>query len=537
MTISQTQIVDYLNKKVGYGVAKTDTSTAKSPSNEANASPLLSPGSTIWQQDTLISSVTTLPSSNTIVNGSTIVSVYRDSLSSAVQCVSLSESEANETWTTGLTNWIPTQYGAGYQLQAYAGPSGSSTPSKYINLPQAGSGNADSWFFDYQAGILNFADTNVPTAVSGNVVYVLGARYTGATGITNFVSNISFGNITVNGTANMSLAVVSNAVVTTANIGNLIIDNGMFWANGISAAYGNVQNAQYLAANIDPTIIGINSNLTTFETYANVSYVPMANIYGNSNVAAYLPYYGGNIALNYITVGNVTVSSNLYITGQSFSVPSSVGGTEPGGEPAGSLRFNTTSKVLEFFNGTSWVGVLNNITDQQITPDGVSSSFTLNQTTTAAGIIVSINGTLQTPGIAYSVTGTTITFTETPLASDYIDVRYVASAVSAVTNYDVVNSANVVVGTSNVIVDSFNTGTYRSAKYVVSSSNGTDASMAEVLVLQNNGVTAINPYANVNTGSNYLTFYANISGSSVNFIAQSTTSSNTLRIYATYFNV
>jgi hypothetical protein len=61
--------------------------------------------------------------------------------------------------------------------------------------------------------------------------------------------------------------------------------------------------------------------------------------------------------------------------------------------------------------------------------------------------------------------------------------------------------------------------------------------MAEVLVLQNNGVTAINSYATINTGSNYLTFYANISGSSVNFIAQSTTSSNNLRIYATYFNV
>jgi hypothetical protein len=537
MAISQPQIVDYLNKKVGYGVAKTDTSTAKSPSNEANASPLLSPGSTIWQQDNLIPSVTTLPTSNTTVNGSTIVSVYRDSLSSAIQCVSLSESVANETWTTGLTNWIPTQYGAGYQLQVFAGPSGSSTPSKYINLPQAGSGNNDSWFFDYQAGILNFADTSVPSAVSGNVVYVLGARYTGQSGITNFVSNVSFGNITVNGTANISLATISNVVASTANIGNLIIDIGMFWANGASAFYSNLQTGQYLAANIDPTIIAINSNLTTFETYANVSYVPMGNIYGNANVAAYLPTYNGNISLNYITGGNVTVSSNLYVTGQAFSVPSSVGGTEPGGEPAGSLRFNTTSKVLEFYNGTAWVGVLNNITDQQITPDGVNSSFTLNQTTTAAGIIVSINGTLQTPGIAYTVSGTTITFAEVPLASDYIDIRYVASAVASVTNYDVVNTANLAVGTSNVAIDSFNASVYRSAKYIVSSSNATDATMAEVMVVQFNTTTATNTVANVNTGSNYLTFYSNINGSTVNVYAKSTTISNNLRIYATYFNV
>ena len=107
MTISQTQIVDILYKKLS-GVSKTDTSTAKGPANESNASPQLSPGSTIWQQDYLIPSVTTLPTSN-----SSVVTIYRDSLSTTVNAVSLSESVANETWATGLTNWIPPQFGAG----------------------------------------------------------------------------------------------------------------------------------------------------------------------------------------------------------------------------------------------------------------------------------------------------------------------------------------------------------------------------------------------------------------------------------------
>ena len=51
MAISSTQITDYLYKKVGFGVTKTDTSTAKFPFNESVASPLLVPGASILQQD------------------------------------------------------------------------------------------------------------------------------------------------------------------------------------------------------------------------------------------------------------------------------------------------------------------------------------------------------------------------------------------------------------------------------------------------------------------------------------------------------
>ena len=103
MAITDSQKVDILYKKLS-GVSKTDTSTAKSPANEANASPQLSPGSTVWQQDYYIPNVTTLPTSN-----SSVVTVYRDSTTSTVQAVSLAESAANETWATNLTNWISPQ--------------------------------------------------------------------------------------------------------------------------------------------------------------------------------------------------------------------------------------------------------------------------------------------------------------------------------------------------------------------------------------------------------------------------------------------
>jgi hypothetical protein len=358
MAISQTQIVDYLLKKVGYGVAKTDTSTAKGPSNESNASPLLSPGSTIWQQDFLIPSVSTLPTSN-----SAVVTVYSDTLSTTVQSVNLAESTTNQTWATGLTNWIPTQYGSGYQLKLYAAPSGNSAPQTYgVSLPQAGSGNSDSWYFDYQSGILNFADTNVPTAVTwngstGNVVYVVGARYTGASGITTFASPITFSN-----------TVTFNGNVVAANIA-----------------------ANYINANL------ITNNITTYGT-------------------------NGNININPPGSGITAIYSNTGLL-----VPVGTTSNYPSTNVTGLIRWNTTYGWLEAYNGISWsqVGASSStiVTSDIFTGDGSTTAFTLSQSNTTQGVLVSINGVIQIPTTSYIVSGTTLTLNEAPLSTDIIEAR------------------------------------------------------------------------------------------------------------------
>ncbi len=50
MAISSDQKLDFLFKKIGFGKAKTDEESKKSPSNEAIASPLLMRGDTVWKQ-------------------------------------------------------------------------------------------------------------------------------------------------------------------------------------------------------------------------------------------------------------------------------------------------------------------------------------------------------------------------------------------------------------------------------------------------------------------------------------------------------
>jgi len=537
MAISQTQLVDILYKKLS-GVSKTDTSTAKSPSNEANASPQLSPGTTIWQQDYLIPGVTVLPSSN-----SSVVTVYRDSLSSAVQATSLSESIANETWTTNLTNWIPPQFGAGYQVKLYAGPAGSSTPSNYVNLPPAGSGNADSWYFDYSAGIVNFADTNVPSAVTGaNVVYVVGARYTGVQGITTFanlqIANISITGNTISGNIN-GLSFGSNVTAGNLTITNLYNSNGTPFSN-----YGNAQVAAYLpyyGGNVSAANVTISTGL-----FWSNGVSALAPTYGNTQVGAYLTTYAGNI-----TAGNV-VSANVYVDtilpdantvtvfGTTSAIGLPVGGNvaRPSSPNAGQLRYNSDYASIEFYNGTGWVSIINSIDGQNFFGDGSTTTFTLNHYANSNGIIVNINGTIQQPNFAYTVSGNQITFSQAPGVSDQIDIRFLAAAESAVVtsaNTTIVSAPNVTVGTTLTIVDSFSNTAYRSVRYTISSTNPYDSQMSEIMLVQNNGTVIINNFGILNTGANTVSYYANTNGSTVNLLANGTTNSNQLRIQRTYF--
>ena len=443
MAISDLQKVDFFFKKVGFGVSKTDIATYKSPANEGNASPLISPGSTIYQQDYAIPSATILPTSN-----SSVVTVYRDSLTSTKQCTKLPTTSPDVSWTTGLTDWIPVQYGTGYQVKLYAGPAGSSTPQNYTNLPAGGSGNNDDWTFDYQAGIVNFADTNVPSAVAGNVVYVVGARYTGIKGITTWA------NITAN-----TISVTSN-ITSNGFVGNVYTD-------AIS-----------------------------------------------SNTAGYTKFTGTTGVV--IPVGNNT-NRPTGVTGQ--------------------IRFNTDISVIEFYNGSTWIPVTNSITDQQISPDGATQAFTLSQSSTAAGLIVSINGTIQNPGIAYTVSGDQITFAEIPQSTDYIDIRFIASAITTNADYEIIDTANVSVGTSNVIIDTFGVDQFRSAKYSISSTNPYDSQLSEVSIVQQGPKLGVSTVVVATTGGNAVTFSANINGSSVNLLAKGSIASNQLRIKRTYFNI
>jgi hypothetical protein len=79
---------------------------------------------------------------------------------------------------------------------------------------------------------------------------------------------------------------------------------------------------------------------------------------------------------------------------------------------------------VEIYDGTGWEDVVANVTNQVLNGDGSTVVFVLDRDTTAASALVMINGVVQLPVTAYTVTGNQITFAQAPVISDTIDIRF-----------------------------------------------------------------------------------------------------------------
>jgi hypothetical protein len=132
---------------------------------------------------------------------------------------------------------------------------------------------------------------------------------------------------------------------------------------------------------------------------------------------------------------------------------------------AGMLRFSTTSNNVEFYDGSDWKAAGSEftvITTNAFNGNGVQTAFTLSSASTTTGTIVMVNGVVQIPTTAYSVSGTTLTFTEAPATGDVVDARALittatVSSLSSDNGYNTFDVttlpyANITAGTSSPTV-------------------------------------------------------------------------------------
>jgi len=323
-SFNESQKIDYLWKKVGYGVTKTAEPASKEAFNESIASPLLYRGDLIWTQSGDIPA--TPPASTT-----SLVQVYKDgvgSFSPAVQCTEDLTAPDNQTWKTNSTNWIPTQFGDNYLVQVYAAAANISNPQTAgTKLFGAGSGSDDTWFFDYQSGVLNFNGATIPTAIgtgTANTIYVVGYRYVGEFGVdTTFISNgtsnvnIASSNanvtISVNGTSNVAVfsntgAYITGAVSATGNItGGNILSNNYYYANGTPVPPGII----YTANTAPPTTPAPKVTDQWYDTASDVLYE-----YINDGTSTYWvdttsPAFAGGVVANVAISGTLVPVANV----------------------------------------------------------------------------------------------------------------------------------------------------------------------------------------------------------------------------------
>jgi len=460
MAISDTQKVDYLWKKVGYAATKTDTTANKEGYNEAIPSPLQIRGDKVMTDSGLIPG--TIPGANT-----SIVNVFTTSL--PIECTNDATASTNRTWKTNLTDWIGPEFGSTYQVKVYVNLSNSAgnASTAGTQLFASGSGNNDEWFFDYQSGVLNFIGTSLPSGVnfSGKSVYVSGARYIGAFGVSAPGSSGSVGNLTI---SNVTISANSAAVSASANI-----------------------------------------------------------------------------------ILSTSGSGAFQFSGNAVGIPSGTTAQRPTTVSAGYIRFNTDIGGLEVYDGTSWDNTTATITSQILNGNGIANTFTLSSTVASENdLIVSINGTLQQPVVAYAVSGTSITFTEIPVSGDIIEVRHISKGAVSIDSLALGSSnikipsaggainistngnyalqigttgaiigtyPNVVIASSGVAtnVDVFSTSVYRTAKYIFQANTSSAYESSEVLVTHDGTTAYRTVYAVVSTGSSLGNITATINGTNV----------------------
>jgi hypothetical protein len=265
-------------------------------------------GDLVWAQSGDIPA--TPPASTT-----SIVEVYTDTV--AVQTTEIPSAPDNQSWTTNLTNWIPTQFGPNYLVRVYAGPPGAANiRATGTQLNQNGSGVDDTWFFDYQAGIVNFNGANIPTAIgtsTANTIYVMGYTYVGVFGvdgtikssISNGTSNVtvvsSGGNVTVGigGTGNVAVFASTGEYVTGLISATGNITGGNVTTAGLISATGNLVTGANVVATGYATITG---NVTG----GNISTAGLISATGNIT--------GNNLAGKTLTVNSITSDDSSYIT-------------------------------------------------------------------------------------------------------------------------------------------------------------------------------------------------------------------------------
>ena len=245
-----------------------------------------------------------------------------------------------------------------------------------------------------------------------------------------------FGNIQLVDDTVSILKLNGNLNLQANGTGNVVSQNDFYAPNlyisGTGTFGGNVTAPWFLGNIIAPNGEFGNSTIST-----NL-YVGSTNVIGDTKVSLHeLDIINNEIVGR---TGNLLLSANIEADGNAvvrftgnaaIDIPTGNTSQRPEYPDLGYVRYNIDYGSIEWWGGESWVQGAQAIEQQVITPDGVANSFNLLRQVTQESILVSINGTVQQAGVSYQVTVDEIIFSEVPLATDIIDIRYLASGVAA----------------------------------------------------------------------------------------------------------
>ena len=144
----------------------------------------------------------------------------------------------------------------------------------------------------------------------------------------------------------------------------------------------------------------------------------------------------GNLTISNVTISTANSGDPLVLSPQANGIVTidttsglllPVGNTSQRPSPVdeGTLRFNSENGKVEVYDGNAWntVGDTTAVTSDEFDGDGSTTAFSLSASATNDTVFVVVNGTVQEAGVAYTVSGSTLTMAEAPASGDRIQAR------------------------------------------------------------------------------------------------------------------
>jgi hypothetical protein len=414
---------------------------------------------------------------------------------------------------------------------------------------------------------------NTISAKNSNTLYLTGPVNLGSNSTVHLTGGNNLDIITTDGAGNLTwvsanvwlansnflqnVTINGSTISTSTTDGNLVLQgNGPGEVTSPLMQVDVLTATTFTSANINGTMYGtlngnLNGNVLTAAQPAITSVGTLTSLVVAGNITA--PVINASLHGDVYTDNIYGIDGNLTIhpqPGTVLTIDSTAAQVIPVGNtaerpsgPAGSFRYNTESNAPEYFNGTAWISMRSEVATQTLLGNDSADTFLLDYHTTQDSVIVSINGTIQQPGVAYAISPSNsnyVVFTEVPKSGDTIEVRYLSTSTMiemAQQNALVVNSPTVNYGTSPVVIDEFRMVDFRSAKYTVSSQDAyNNFNMADVMVFHD-GITATASQTATAGVANVVVFSATTASGNVQVLASSALSGASLKLYKLYFPI
>jgi len=377
-----------------------------------------------------------------------------------------------------------------------------------------------------------------------------------ATGVTTINNSLTVsGNLTVNGTTtfidsttlqvedkNIELGKVVTPTNTTADGGGISIlagvdgDKTWTWVSSTNAwtASENINLVTGKEFKINNTLVANSSSLgsgITGSSLTSVGTIATGVWQGTTVGTAYggtgqTTYSNGQIlignALGTLTKATLTEGTNITITNSNGAITIAAAGVvSPADNISNTDIIDSNHTTGRLITGQAFVSGINALTDlQRVTTRGATTNNAITITNTAASSNTTTGALIVSGGIGVANN----VFVGGDVRTDIAHTGSVTTAINTV---------------SLTAVDTFAIATYRSARYFVQITQGSNYQMSEVAILHNGTTTQITEYAVQESGGGELcTFTADISGGNVRLLAtMASASAATIKMHRTLVTV